>query len=699
MVLPGFLEHDQVLVIEGELNGMAAWLAAPELGVMAVAGTNGALHLEALKGRTVYVYADADDTGQKARDRWAAQALEAGATKVYTLAPWPADACDLAGKEGRPALRERLTLSMAEARPVEPEGKPAAPESEPDEKEPRRSQASELYDLVKTSGAELFHTPDDEPHITITVDGHLETYRLKSKGARAWLRHLYRAETGKTIGGQALQDALNDLEGVALFDGREHGVFVRLAWDADDVVLDLGDSSHRVVRVNRTGYRIETISPVKFVRPKALAALPVPEAGGSISELWELLNISDDDRPLVTGWLVAALRPSGPYPILALHGEQGSAKSTTARALRALVDPSTAPLRSEPRDARDLMIAATSSWAPAFDNISSISPALSDALCILSTGGGFASRALYTDDEEVILTAQRPVILTGIADVATRPDLLDRCLVLYLPRIKDGERRPESTFWRAFGEAHGRILGALLTAVSAGLRGVDTVKLAELPRMADFAIWAVACEESTVPKVDGFITRYGANRAAANELALDATPLPQVLRELVEGQPERTWQGNATELLAALNLLLQNRQDDRTPKLKEWPKRADKLSGAVRRYAPNLRATGLEVDFTQETTGQKRKLIILRRVGQTSETSETSETELDDDREGREKGGFASSFANDASFATSETGQSSETRSETGEITSSTAQTPAGFASSASFAKKSSCSKRWEIEL
>lgn len=147
-------------------------------------------------------------------------------------------------------------------------------------------------------------------------------------------------------------------------------------------------------------------------------------------------------------WLIQALRPKGAYPVLILQGEQGSAKSTTERLLRALIDPSTAPLRTTPRNERDLIIAATNSWCAAFDNISTLPPWLSDALCRLSTGGGFSARELYTDAEEVLFDVTRPVILNGTTDVATRPDLLDRALVMMLPAIQEEGRTPEADLWR-----------------------------------------------------------------------------------------------------------------------------------------------------------------------------------------------------------------------------------------------------------
>ena len=563
-------------------------------------------------------------------------------------------------------------------------------------KEPRRSQATELGDLVKNSGAELFHTLDAEPYITVPVSDHHETYRLKNKGARAWLRQLYRNETSRSIGGQALQDCLNDLEGTALFDGQAHPVYVRLAEHNGDIILDLGDDTHRVVRVTASGWSVEARSPVKFVRPKALAPLPTPVAGGDLSVLWKLLNVAEEDRVLLAAYQVAALRPRGPYPVLALTGEQGSAKSTVARAVRALVDPSAAPLRSAPKDPRDLMIAATSSWMPTFDNLSTISPELSDALCVLSTGGGYATRTLYADDEETVLSAQRPVVMTAIADVATRPDLLDRTIILHLPRIKDAERRPESAFWGDFAEAHGRILGALLTAVSVGLAKLSHIRLKELPRMADFALWAVACEKALGFESGTFINRYSVNRASAHELALDTSPLPQVLREFMEGQPNKTWNGTASALLTALNLILENKGDERTSKLREWPKRPDKLSAALSRFAPNLRATGLEVDFARTNN---QRTITLRKVEQSGVTGVTSVTGTEKARATRTNAGDAQSDATLRRDATGVTGQLGVTSSVTGEVPSGTAHLLSGDARDAGDAKTPHSSKAWETEL
>lgn len=487
--------------------------------------------------------------------------------------------------------------------------------------------------LVKVAAVtELFHTPAGDAFATVPVVAHRETWPVRSGGFRDWLRRAFYEAEGRVPGGQSVQDALGVIEGKARWDGPERPVFTRLAEHGGAIYLDLCNTTWEVVEVNVTGWRVlpAANTPVRFRRAKGMLPLPCPVSGGTLDELRPFVNAgSEGDFRLMVAWLLAALRPTGPYPVLPLAGEQGSAKSSTARVLRSLVDPNTAPLRKPPRNEHDLAIAAGNSWVIALDNLSHITEWLSDDLARLATGGGFATRALYSDSEEVIFDAKRPVLLTGIEDLATRPDLLDRAIPLDLPVIPKDQRRPEDAFWSEFEPARPRLLGALLDAVAGALRELPHTQLQELPRMADFALWATAAEGAMGWPAGAFMAAYEGNRADANAVALEASPIGAALLKHLSTCGGAGWSGTATDLLTALNEPRghdKNRGDDKAPR--GWPGDARALSGAVKRLAPNLRAAGWNVIFARDGTRANRRMIRLEKVCDfASDASAASEQE------------------------------------------------------------------------
>jgi hypothetical protein len=287
--------------------------------------------------------------------------------------------------------------------------------------------------------------------------------------------------------------------------------------------------------------------------------------------------------------------PHGPYPILIIEGEQGSAKTTTARALRSLIDPATSAVRTIPRNEHDLAIAAGNGWVVAYDNLSGMPVWLSDALCRLSTGGGFSTRTLFTNDEESIFDSKRPIILTGIDQIASRHDLLDRAIIAKLPVISEEHRRPETEFWAEFEQARPQILGALLDTVSAGLRNIPTTKLDRLPRMADFALWVTASEEALPWEPGAFLQAYASNRAEAVDIALEADLVATALRQFMESRYE--WTGTASELLEQLSGLT----SEKLQKTDAWPKKPNALGMRLTRCAAFLRAAGIDIKSNPKT--------------------------------------------------------------------------------------------------
>jgi hypothetical protein len=455
----------------------------------------------------------------------------------------------------------------------------------------RRPKQADLLIRLAEAG-DLYHTRDGIGFADLTVDSHRESWPVRSKGFRRWLFRRYYEATRSAPNAEAIQSALAVIEAKAHFDGAERPVHLRVAGVGDDrLYLDLADSQWRVVEIDANGWRIIGDPPVRFRRAAGMLPLPEPAPGGSLAELCRLINVRDDqDAVLIIAWLLAAMRDRGPYPVLALTGEQGSAKSSLAALLRSVADPNTAPLRTLPREDRDIFIAANNGHVIAIDNVSALPSWLSDTLCRLSTGGGFATRQLYSDAEEVLFDAMRPVVLTGIEDVVTRGDLADRSIPVRLDSIPEDRRRPEREIWAQFEAARPRILGALLDAMAHGVRNLTATRLTRLPRMADFALWAVACE-GALWSPGRFLGAYDANRAEMDETVIEADPVAVATRLLMASK--RIWTGTAQELLLALAVI----GGEPTAKAKTWPATPRALAGRLRRAAPNLRRVAISVVF------------------------------------------------------------------------------------------------------
>jgi hypothetical protein len=475
----------------------------------------------------------------------------------------------------------------------------------------KASQVDKLVRLVCEEATELFHAPERTKYscyADVMMDTRRETHTIGSSSLNEWMLALYFDRNNKALGSSVIDSANGVLRALAR-RGRECEVAVRTTSSGNDFYIDLAGPCWRAIHVAKDGWEVIGKPPVRFRRGGAMTALPVPERGGSIETLRPFLNVKDEDSfIMVIAWLLAALRPRGPYPILVINGEQGSAKSTMSKILRSLVDPSTAPLRHASRDDRDLFITATHSWVLAFDNCSTIPGWLSDALCRLATGGGFATRALYTDMDEVVFDAKRPIILNGITEFVERGDLADRSVFVHLRPIDKAERRTEKEVLGEFEKARPKILGALLDAMVEGLKWLPTIALPSKPRMAEFAEWAVACAPCFTVNEDDFLEAYDRNQATAIASVVEADPVASAIQEFAYRRNEKhggEWEGNATELLEVLEPVA----GEKVTKQRSWPKTSQAMGRAVARVAPALRQAGVPIDRPNRT-GSKRLIVI-----------------------------------------------------------------------------------------
>jgi hypothetical protein len=378
------------------------------------------------------------------------------------------------------------------------------------------SQAEKLITLADENNVEFWHTPDHEQYATVVENGHNENMAIKSSSFKRWLSwKMFSGEDGKVPGSQALQDAINTMGGKAEFLGEELATFVRVAEKDGKIYVDMGDVDWNAIEISGGTWKMVTNPPVKFVRPKGLLPLVVPERGGNIDDLRCLLNAGDDDTwMLIVAWMLQAFWPRGPYAHLSLGGEQGTLKSTMTRMIKMIIDPSTTALRRMPKNEEDMMIAAKRERVLSFDNLSGISHEMSDSLCCLSTGGSLGKRALYENDEEHSITAMRPAIMNGIDALTSRGDLIDRTIIIDLPVVDKKNRKSVEDIDEKFNKIRPKILGALLDITA---KGWDTKigTIENLPRMADFARWVLACEPHLPWKKGRFLKVYHESKCNA----------------------------------------------------------------------------------------------------------------------------------------------------------------------------------------
>ena len=408
----------------------------------------------------------------------------------------------------------------------------------------KRSQASRLvalaeesYDLVLGADGKAYAVDRDGPRLAVPLRGR--------DSLRQRLARTYYARTGVAPSASALADALTVIEGMtATLDPTPVALRVARHDDAS-LVLDLGDPTGRAVVTTGAGWQLVTASPVLFRRTALTSPLPIPGLGADLSGLRELLNVDDTGFGLIVGWLLSALIPDIPHPILALTGEQGTAKSTAARFLVSLVDPSPAPLRTCPRDVRSWAVTAAASWTVALDNVSAIPGWLSDTLCRAVTGEGLVDRALYSDDDVTVLAFRRALVMTSIDAGALAGDLAERLVPVELHRIPASARRPDEDIENAYQAIRPGTLGALLDLLAQVLAVLPAVRLAELPRMADYARLLAALDQIT-----GWTTlaAYTAAAGEVTEAVLDADPLATAVRDLMATQAIG-WTGTAAHLL------------------------------------------------------------------------------------------------------------------------------------------------------
>ena len=466
-------------------------------------------------------------------------------------------------------------------------------------------------EAIKQLNPDLFH---DSGNAYISIPqkgGGTITHPIRSQAVQQWLRLQYFERTGKPIGRDALNEVIDTLEAIAIYRRPAKQTNLRVASANDIVFVDLGQEIADVVEISREGYRVVRESSAHFRRPPGFGVLPLPATSGNLLRLKQLLGFNDANWVRFLAYLICCLNPKGPYFILLVTGEQGSGKSLVCTAIKRIIDPNVVQKLRLPATERDLMIQAHENWLLVYDNTSSVKADISDGLCSLSTGSGFSTRRLYTDDQSQTFASTRPIAINGIGEFANRPDLLERSVRLELPSMPEEHRKTEREIWSEFETMLPEVLAGLFTIVAHALSQLDIVEAPRSIRMSDAAHWLVAAEPATGLAPGSFVQAIKADQEDMMLERVINDPIVLAVLEIIKRNKtyaeRRRFDGTVGELHQKLLDVVERPN-------RFFPATPAHLSNALQRLAPAMVKIGVIVEFGPKT--RKGKPITIRIEGE-----------------------------------------------------------------------------------
>lgn len=468
--------------------------------------------------------------------------------------------------------------------------------------------------LRLTQNLDFFSDNLEEAYVNIPQDNAIKVAKVKGEFFKKWLTKIYYDETGKAVTSDGLNQAINVLEAKGIFSNNANRkLFQRVGKLGNNFYYDLNDGKGSIVEITDDKCQVINDSKGIFNQIGAMSQQVFPNFDVSSKKLIQLVVNSFNfksrkDAVLYLIYLTTCFVPEIAHPVLIIHGQKGAAKSTTMRFTRMLVDPSRVPLISMPTKTDDLAGTLAKTHMVCFDNLATISANFSDLLCMASTGGGYAKRKLYTDDEEVIYSFKRCICLNGINVVATQPDLLDRSLLIELDRISNGNYQTEMDVNSRFESVQAEILGGCLSAISKAKVIYPTISVPNLGRMADFMYWGYTIAEVLGIGGDNFLKIYADNQKKSIAEAIESHPVASAILSFMNHRT--TWTGSVASLLTSLNQVANTNGMDTKHKL--WPKAPKSLSSRLREVKSNLEAVGIKYAIRNVGTHKEITLVAER---------------------------------------------------------------------------------------
>ncbi len=488
----------------------------------------------------------------------------------------------------------------------------------------KRSFADTVVDHLLSLDIDLFIDEETGNPLASFPDKSFVAYQIDSRHFTDQISSACWKKFGKGITDNNLKQVLASLRGKAIYDGVSRKVWNRTALYEDSVYYDLADNQHVVRIAPGKGFSVETTSPVKFYRYPHHKRQVIPLPGKCIELLRGHINVRDDESWLLLWtYLPVALMPNIPRCLIEITGQKGAAKSTAARMLSSIIDPSAADLMAFSKKSEDVLLQASRHYFLAYDNLSKLSPEDQNILCGIVTGRSEIRRKLYTDSDEVILNHKAVVCLTSIEPVVKAQDLIDRSISIELEPIERSHRKSEEDIQDAFERDKPYILGAVFGLLSESLVICRQLPLTGWPRMADYVKLAASVAQAGGHSVQDYLAVYSSNEGRKFTRSIDDQWLIKPLEYLLTGKEQ--WTGSCSDLLRILREIAAAKI---VPGLsfESLPKTANALSRELGMFASVLLVSGIKVERDRSSVQRLVRIVKVNLADAVTMTSDVQES-------------------------------------------------------------------------
>lgn len=473
------------------------------------------------------------------------------------------------------------------------------------DKEPDPNVSEKLYKFTKPLIKKLVTSDIDvnDVYMLVKNNSHFESLNLDSSKTKHWMRNSYFEATGENYPDGPYDTALSLIKSQAIMtESNKEQIYNRIAMpDNKTIYYDLADKKWRTVKITKdkvTIIQLDETCPI-FTRKQHQKEQVIPifdEKKDALSELITLLRIMQKDKLVFKVHLISFFLESCPIPIMPITGEHGSIKTTIAKSVKQIVDPSGEGISSLPKN-DEIILHLNNRYVANFDNISEFNREMSDILCRAITGEGQSKRALYTNSDEVIYSYRRKIILNGISPTLEHPDLRDRCIVYETEPLAPHERLTEEEFQMKFNALVPHVLGQIFQTLSKALGNYDSVKkeLKNKPRMADFAIFGESISRGLGNDPFAFITNYQEHVDFNDIDVLESYPIIQLIEEVMENKD--TYENNISSFYRDILQRAESNGIEIKSRDINFPKAPNKVKQHIERLKPNLRTLGFSIQI------------------------------------------------------------------------------------------------------